>query len=244
VEVVAFAGVLIGGWQAWITLADVSPLVAPGPLRVLDDLVSNPAGYLAATGHTLASAGAGLAIGLAVGIGLAVLCWWSAVVAGIAVPGLVLLAATPLVALFPLFARVFGYSGGTVVVIASVMVLLPGFVYARAGLAAALAGHRDVARAFGAGRRALFGAVVVPSALPHLATGLRIAAGSAVVAAVVAESLIGAAGLGVDFTYSYSLLRMPRAFGSALLIVAVSLAVFAAFGRLEHALHRRFSPAP
>jgi ABC-type nitrate/sulfonate/bicarbonate transport system permease component len=244
VEVVAFVLVLLGAWQTWIGLGHVSPLVAPGPLRVLDDLVANPGAYVAATGHTLASAGTGLAVGLVVGVALAVLCWWSAVVAGIAVPGLVLLAATPLVALFPLFARVFGYDGGTVVVIASVMVLLPAFVYPRAGLAAALPGHRDVARAFGGGRGALFREVVVPSALPHLATGLRIAAGSAVVAAVVAESLIGTAGLGVDFTYSYSLLRMPRAFGSALLIVAVSLAVFAAFGRLENAVHRRFSPTP
>jgi sulfonate transport system permease protein len=244
VEVVGFVAVLVGLWQAWITLGDVSPLVAPGPSRVLDDLVCAPGAYLAATGHTLASAGAGLAIGTGVGVTLAVLCWWSAVVAGIAVPGLVLLAATPLVALFPLFARIFGYSGGTVVVIASVMVLLPGFVYARAGLAAALAGHLDTAWSFGASRAALFGAVIVPSALPHLATGLRIAASSSVVAAVVAESLIGSAGLGVDFTYSYSLLRMPRAFGAALLIVAVSLLVFTAFGWLERAVHRRFSPAP
>jgi NitT/TauT family transport system permease protein len=99
-----------------------------------------------------------------------------------------------------------------------------------------------MARSFGASRAALFGAVIVPSALPHLATGLRIAASSSVVAAVVAESLIGSAGLGVDFTYSYSLLRMPRAFGAALLIVAVSLLVFTAFGWLERAVHRRFSP--
>ncbi|MFI7588770.1 ABC transporter permease [Spongisporangium articulatum] len=244
VEATLFVVVLVGAWQAWITLGEVSPLVAPGPQRVFDDLRGDPGAYLAAVGHTGVTAGLGLAIGGGLAVLLAVLCWWSAVVAGIAVPGLVLMAATPLVALFPLFARVFGYSGGTVVVITSVMVLLPGFVYTRAGLAAAVAGHRDMARAFGADRRSLFTSVVVPSALPHLATGLRIAAGSSVVAAVVAESLIGRAGLGVDFTYAYSLLKMPRAFGSALVIVAVSLVVFALFGRLERLVHRRFSPAP
>lgn len=244
VEIVAFTALAIGAWTAWIRLGEVSPLVAPGPERVWDDLRDDPGSYLSAIGHTLGTAGLGLLAGSVVGIGLAALCWWSAIVAGITVPGLVLMAATPLVALFPLFARVFGYSGGTVVVITSFMVLLPGFVYTRAGLAAALDGHRDMARSFGGGRRAVFSAVAVPSALPHLATGLRIAAGSAVVAAVVAESLIGTAGLGVDFTYAYSLLRMPRAFGAALLIIAVSLAVFAAFGRLERVIHRRFSPSP
>jgi sulfonate transport system permease protein len=241
IEVGVFVAALLGLWQAWIKLGAVSPLVAPGPSRVLDDLRSSPAAYLAATGHTLGTAGLGLAIGSLLGVALAIACWWSVLVAGIAVPGLVLLVATPLVALFPLFARVFGYSGSTVVVIAAVMVLLPGFVYARAGLAAGLRSHRDMARSFGADRRALFTAVVIPSALPHLATGLRIAAGSSVVAAVVAESLIGTAGLGVDFTYAYSLLQMPRAFGAALMIIAVSLAVFAAFGQLERLVHRRFT---
>jgi ABC-type nitrate/sulfonate/bicarbonate transport system permease component len=58
---------------------------------------------------------------------------------------------------------------------------------------------------------------------------------------VVAESLIGVHGLGVDFTYAYRLFDMPRAFGSALLIIVWSLVVFAAFGRLETAVHRRFT---
>ncbi|WP_035855234.1 ABC transporter permease [Cryptosporangium arvum] len=243
-EIGLFAALAIGAWEAWIRLGEVSPLVAPGPDRVLDDLRADPGAYLSAAGHTLGTAGLGLLIGATTGIALAALCWWSAIVAGITVPGLVLMAATPLVALFPLFARVFGYSGGTVVVITSFMVLLPGFVYTRAGLTAALDGHRDMARSFGGSRRAVFTEVAVPSALPHLATGLRIAAGSAVVAAVVAESLIGTAGLGVDFTYAYSLLRMPRAFGAAVLIVLVSLVVFAAFGRLERLVHGRFSAAP
>ncbi|TQS41115.1 ABC transporter permease [Cryptosporangium phraense] len=243
-EGIAFAVLAIGAWEAWIRLGQVSPLVAPGPDRVWDDLRDSPGAYLSAIGHTLGTAGLGLLIGGVLGVGLAVACWWSRVVAGLTVPGLVLLAATPLVALFPLFARVFGYSGGTVVVITSFMVLLPGFVYTRAGLEAGLAGHREMARSFGGGRRALFGVVLVPSALPHLATGLRIAAGSAVVAAVVAESLIGTAGLGVDFTYAYSLLQMPRAFGAAVTIIVVSLGVFAAFGAVERVVHRRFAPAP
>ncbi len=45
--------------------------------------------------------------------------------------------------------------------------------------------------------------LVLPAAVPHIASGLRIAAGSAVIAAVVGESLIGRQGLGVEFAYSY-----------------------------------------
>ena len=78
--------------------------------------------------------------------------------------------------------------------------------------------------------------------MPHLASGVRIAAGSAVIAAVVGESLIGDDGLGVEFSKAYRQLDLPRAFGAAIVIVVV-------VGRscspppapLERAVHRRWT---
>ena len=89
--------------------------------------------------------------------------------------------------------------------------------------------------------RALFRLVVLPSAVPHIASGLRIAAGSAVIAAVVGESLIGREGLGVEFAFAYRLLELPRAFGAALVVVAVSVLVFAAAGLVERRVHQRWA---
>ncbi len=83
------------------------------------------------------------------------------------VPIVVLLAATPLVALFPLFARVFGYQPNTVRYLAAVMVFYPIFVYTRSGLGASSKAALDVSDALGASTWRRFRFVVVLEAVPR-----------------------------------------------------------------------------
>ena len=96
--------------------------------------------------------------------------------------------------------------------------LLPVFVYTRSGLTAARR-RRSTPSTPWTRRRASARFRIVPAAVPHLASGTRIAAGSAVIAAVVGETLIGGDGLGVEFSYAYHQLRLPRAFGAAIVVV-------------------------
>jgi ABC-type nitrate/sulfonate/bicarbonate transport system permease component len=241
VGVVAFALALVGLWSLWIHAKDISPIVVPPPSRVFDDLANHPGAYLAATGHTLATSAIALLIGAAFALVAAALAGWSRFLAALSVPVVVGLAATPLVALFPLLARVLGYGPGTVRALAAVMVFFPVFVHSRSGLLGTPAGQSDVLRSLGAGRWTMFRRLVLPAALPRIATGLRLAVGSSVVAAVVGESLIGRHGLGVEFIYAYNLLDLPRAFGAALVIVVVSLGAFSAATAAESALHARWS---
>ena len=154
---------------------------------------------------------------------------------------IVVLAATPLVALLPLLARVFGYEPGTVRILSATMVFFPVFVAARSGLAAAPGAAGDAVHALGASAGRRFRLLELPAAVPHLASGLRLAAGTAVIAAVVGESLIGSSGLGVEFTRAYRQLDLPRAFGVAIVIVVVAVSVFALAGVAERATHRRWS---
>lgn len=228
-------------WWAWIRIGDVSPLIVPSPGAVLDDLVANRSEYLAATAHTLLTAAAGLVLGTVLGVVTAVLGARLPVVAGATTPLVVVLAAAPLVALFPLFARIFGYQPTTVRILAAVMVFFPVFVFTRSGLASASGSAIEVVDALGASERRAFRLVTVPAAVPHLAAGVRIAAGTAVIAAVVGETLIGREGLGVEFSYAYALFDMPRAFGAAVVIVATSVAVFALAGSAERAVNARWT---
>jgi sulfonate transport system permease protein len=238
----AFLGVLlILAWYVWIELADVSPLVVPRPSRVWRDVIDAPGMYGSATGATLVTAFWALLIGAVVGAMAALAATRFRLVAGAAVPIVVLLAATPLVALLPLFARVFGYEARTVRLLAATMVFFPVFVYARSGLSAAAGPPGDVLDALGSSPDRRFRLLTLPAAVPHIVSGLRIATSSAVVAAVVGESLIGRHGLGVQFTAAYRSLAMPRAFGSALLIVVVSVVVFAAAGAAERVVHTRWT---
>lgn len=238
---VGIGAVLTLAWYLWIEAADISPLVVPRPSRVWEDLVSAPDAYVAAAGHTLLTAAIALVLGAAVGAAAAAVASRSRFLAGAVVPVIVVLAATPLVALLPLFARVLGYEPSTVRALAAVMVFFPVFVFTRSGLTAAAPQVVDAVDAMGTppGRR--FRLLTLPAAVPHLASGIRIAAGSAVIAAVVGESLIGDEGLGVQFSKAYRQLQLPRAFGAAIVIVVVSVLVFAAAGAAERAVHRRWT---
>lgn len=238
---IAIAAALVFVWFVWIEWADVSPLVVPRPSAVWSDLTAIPADYVSAAVSTVVTALIALLIGSAVAIAAAVAASRSAFLAGLVVPVIVVLAATPLVALLPLFARVFGYEPGTVRILSAAMVFFPVFVAARSGLTAAPGAAGDAIHALGASAGRRFRLLELPAAVPHLASGLRLAAGTAVIAAVVGESLIGTSGLGVEFTRAYRQLDLPRAFGVAIVIVVVAVSVFALAGVAERATHRRWS---
>ena len=155
VEIAAVASLVLVAvtvWWAWIELGDVAGIVVPRPSAVWEDLSSEPGEYLAAAGATLTTAAAALAIGTAVGLTAALVASRVPLLAGMTVPVVVIMAATPLVALFPLFARVFGYQPNTVRLLAAVMVFYPVFIYTRSGLQAASPPVLDVVDALGEAR--------------------------------------------------------------------------------------------
>jgi ABC-type nitrate/sulfonate/bicarbonate transport system permease component len=232
---------LVGVWWLWIELADISPIVVPAPPDVLADLTASSGDYASAAYHTAVTAMIALAIGTTLGLVAAIAAARFQFVAGMAVPVMVLLSATPLFALFPLFARVIGYNERTVWALAALLVFYPMFVFTRSGLASASAPMLDVVDALGGTSAMRFRHVVLPAAVPHMASGFRIAVGSAVIAAVVGESLIGRRGLGVEFAYAYRLLELPRAFGAAIVVIALSLVAFSLAGRAERAVHERWT---
>ena len=239
--VLAAVALLVGIWWTWIEVKNISPIVVPAPKAVLDDIVSTPGDYLSATWHTLVTSAIALVIGAVLALAAALAAARFDFFAGMAVPVMVLLSATPLFALFPLFARVIGYNERTVWALAAMLVFYPLFVFTRSGLRAATPSMLDVVDALGGDRSARLRRVVIPAACPHIASGFRIAAGSAIIAAVVGESLIGRTGLGVEFAYAYRLLELPRAFGAAIVVVVLSVTVFSLAGRAERAVHARWT---
>ncbi|MGI8680690.1 MAG: ABC transporter permease [Mycobacteriales bacterium] len=63
---------------------------------------------------------------------------------------------------------------------------------------------RDTGRAYGLDRRAILIRITLPSALPYIATGLRIASAIGLILAVTAEIVVGVPGIGVQITQAQS----------------------------------------
>jgi ABC-type nitrate/sulfonate/bicarbonate transport system permease component len=105
-----------------------------------------------------------------------------------------------------------------------------------AGLAAVEPELTKLMRTFDASRVATFRHVELPSALPSLLTGTKIAVVVAVIGAYLAELAGASSGLGYLFQQSQGQLLMPRAYAAAVLFCAFAIALFAVLTQAERRL--------
>ncbi len=170
-----------------------------------------------AVGNTLEgwALGLGIAAGLAIPIGIVI---GSSRLLYRATRGLIeFLRPIPSVALIPLAILIYGTGLES-------KVFLAAFASFWQVLVATLYGVQDVdpvatdtARSFGFSRRQRLLRVTLPSAIPYIATGLRIASAVSLILTVTAELVIGAAGLGRS-------INLARSGGNEELMYALILA--------------------
>jgi len=234
------AGVLLALllWQLVPALGIVSGDDLPGAAAVLSELGSLAAtgGFWSAVGSTLAGAGVGLAIAVLVGVALGVLMGSSTVAWHALRPTVEFLRPVPGVALIPVAILVFGPSMKSDVLLVSfgcVWVILIQTLY----------GVRDVdevalqtARSYGLTRVQRVRWVQLPSALPYIATGLRIASSIALIVAVTAELVAGNAGLGKSISLAQAAGQTEEMYALIVAAGVLGIVVHVLFGALE----RRF----
>jgi ABC-type nitrate/sulfonate/bicarbonate transport system permease component len=118
-------------------------------------------------------------------------------------PYVTLLLGTPIIVLTPLIESLFGLGASSK--IAVVFLFAVGFVISNtaAGVTGTDATLREMANSFGARRRGLIRFVIIPSALPQILTGIRLALARSIVGMVLAELFLVTGGIGsLLITYS------------------------------------------
>lgn len=231
---------ILGLWQAWVTVSGLNAIVLPQPIDVVIDLVGNPGPYLANGAQTLALAAGGLLLGMAFGSLIAIACWFSRLATGMLVPLAMVFSSVPVVALIPVIARLLGYDIKTVMAIVVIVSFFPAFVFTSAGMRALPPGSEDLFQVLGASRKSRFLHLVLPAAAPNWMIALRLAAPSAVLSAMLAEFLMGQSGLGYMFRAAAGDFAMERAFGTSVIATAVSVITFTLSQRAERAVDARW----
>lgn len=122
---------------------------------------------------------------------------------------------TPMVAFVPLIVLWFGFRIPAKVVIVFLFMVFPILINTQHGVRHVDRGLLEVARAFCSTERQLWGDVVLPSALPFIAAGLRLAIGRGLVGMVIAEFYTSLAGLG------YMIVRYANVFETDKLFVPI-----------------------
>jgi len=228
-------------WELWIRLADVSPLVAPAPLDVLGDIGSNVGVYVAQLKYTIGFAIAGLALGTLGGALCAVLSWMTPLLRGLLTPPVLIMQSVPVVAMLPVLARLFGYNWHTVLIITAIISFFPAFVFVDSGLNAAPRSALDLCEVLGGSRRARLSNVVLPAAVPSIFAATKLSGTVCILAALVAEFLMGTNGLGSMIALAFSDQSIVRAWGASVIAMAISVAAFAVTTRLEHLMRERWT---
>ncbi len=224
---------LLAAWQVWIVTGHVPPIVAPAPVAVAVELFNNPGLYVSAAASTLGVALAGLVLGTLLGVALAVAIWLTPFAAGAITFPALLVQSTPLVAMLPVIARLLGYGEQTVVAAATAITFLPTFVLVASGMRATPPGTESVFDALGSPRVSRLLHLALPSAVPSVLVAIRLAAANSILAALVAEYLIGTFGLGRLFADAQSQFLTQRAWGASLVATVLSVAAYAGARRLE-----------
>jgi NitT/TauT family transport system permease protein len=122
---------------------------------------------------------------------------------------------TPNVALVPLITLIFGFDVTAKVIVVIISSLFAVIVNTEQGVRNVDQRLLEVAHSFRSSERQLWGDVVVPSALPYIAAGLRLAVGRALVGMVVAEFFTSITGIG------YLIVRYGNAFQPDHLLVPI-----------------------
>jgi ABC-type nitrate/sulfonate/bicarbonate transport system permease component len=164
-------------------------------VQALVDVVGEES-FWTAVGKTLQGWALGLGIAVAIAIPLGIVLGSSRVLYRALRAVIEFLRPIPSVALIPLAVLVWGTGLSSKVFLAAFASTWPLLMQTLYGVQDVDPVATDTARSFGLGRVQRLLRVTLPSAVPYIATGVRISSSVALILAITAELVIGSAGLG------------------------------------------------
>ena len=234
-------GVLV--WDLVVRVNELPPYILPGPGLVLSTLVSDWPILWNSLIATLETTLAGLALAVIGGVGLAIAFNQSRLIEHSFYPYAVILQVTPVVAIAPLL-LIYLPQQAAVLACAWIVAFFPVLANTTLGLNSVDHNLADLFRLYGASRWQVLWELKLPSALPHMLAGLKIAGGLSLIGAVVAEIAAGSAGAGSGLAYRIAesgyRLNIPRMFAALLLLSVAGVAIFFLLSAFSHLALRRW----
>jgi NitT/TauT family transport system permease protein len=237
----------LSAWEALCRALAIPAYLLPPPSDIARASLDQ-AGMLArATWATARSALVGFFLSGVLGVSFAVLLSASRSLERAAYPYIVFLQTVPIVAIAPLLVLWFGPGERAVSVSAFIVSVFPVVANTLSGLRSVEPALRDLFRLYGAGKLRTLMLLSLPSSLPSIVTGLRVAGGLAVIGAIVGEFVAGfsegSAGLGIRILEASRQLRTDLLFAAVLCASMLGLALFFATNLAGSFLLRRWHPS-
>jgi ABC-type nitrate/sulfonate/bicarbonate transport system permease component len=218
--ILAGVGTLLFAWWC-VSLLFSSLRVIPTPAAVFRQMLLDRDAYLANAATTLREAFIGFCWGNAAAIALAGLFVRYPLVERSLLRVAVASYCVPLVTIGPILVVVLP-GDGPKEALAALSVFFTSLLCTIQGLRSANPSSLDVVRSLGGNEAKIFRLVRMPSALPSLCAGLRIAAPAALLGAVIGEYFGASQGLGVALVQAQSSFEVARSWGIALVLALLA----------------------
>lgn len=219
-------------WQALVSLSGAPHYILPGPLPVAKALVT----HLPILGPHLATTVTEILLGLLLGVLLGSTTALTMIISPLLkrwmLPILVVSQAIPVFALAPVLVLWFGYGMASKIAMAVLIIYFPVTASFYSGMQRTDPDLLDLARIMGAGPLAILRSIVIPSALPAFAAGVRVATAVAPIGAVVGEWVGSSAGLGFYMLHANARMQIDLMFAALTLLACVSLLLYFLIDRL------------
>jgi NitT/TauT family transport system permease protein len=230
-------------WELVVRVNDIQPYVLPGPSAVLETLVGDWPVLSESLGVTLLTTLEGFIAAAIGGVALALLFNQSKWLEYSLFPYAVILQVTPVIAIAPLL-LIYLEQQTAVIVCAWIVAFFPVLANTTLGLNSVDRNLAGLFQLYGATRMQALRYLKLPSALPFILGGLRIAGGLSLIGAVVAEIAAGTAGAGSGLAFRVAesgyRLNIPRMFAALLLLSVAGIVIYALLALISHLVLRRW----
>ncbi len=214
-------------WELWVRWRDVPRWLLPPPSAIGETLLADRGLLLRHTGVTLSEVLLGFGLALVTGIALGAMIEASSVLERALYPLVIASQTVPVIALAPLFLIWFGYGLLPKVLITALIGFFPIAVNTVDGLRQTDPDILELFRSLGASRWTRFRLAKVPSALPSIFSGAKVAVAVCVIGAVFGELFGSSQGLGYLLDRSMAQFLTTRVFASIVLLSLMGVTLFA-----------------
>jgi putative hydroxymethylpyrimidine transport system permease protein len=215
---------ILGVWEAMSRGGVFAVYVLPAPDQVITELWNDWGSVLrSATWVTFQEMFLGFLIAVATGLGIAAALHWSAIVRRALYPLLIASQAIPIIVLAPILVIIFGYNIGSKLVIVALVCFFPIAINTLDGLRGVDPEYVRMMRTLHGTRWLTFRRIELPSAMPPLFSGMRVAAAFAPVGAVFGEFAGSTDGLGFVMLQAGPQLQTARVLAAVLLLTVMAV---------------------
>lgn len=222
----ALVVILLGLWELYVDLGGADPLILPAPHAIAKALYDDRAllwsNFLVTAQEVLL----GILVAAAAGLVFAIGIHFSPTLRRAVYPLLVASQAIPVPMIAPVLVLWLGFGIKAKLVVIGLVSFFPIVVTTLAGLEAVDPELIKLMRTFDASRLRIFRHVELPSALPGVLTGAKIAVVVAVIGAYLAELAGSSSGLGYLFQQSVAQILTARAYAAVVILSVFAIALF------------------